>query len=249
MAWVRIDDKAMTHPKIVGLSDKAFRLWVWGLAYCQQHLTDGRIPLAAVVSAPAVRIAHQLVDAHLWQPLEPSGWLVHDYTDWNDSREEAEAKKEKARERMRGVRANFPRRTSHEVPVRLGSSSVGSSSGSEEKKARKDDPGKSGFDLFWAVYPNKKGKDDARKAWEKRHPHDALTDLIIAAVERQKHWPDWTKDSGRFIPHPATWLNRGSWEDESTVAVVSRVSDIGRQNAANAEEALRILEERDAVQR
>lgn len=76
-----------------------------------------------------------------------------------------------------------------------------------------------------------------------------MTDLIIAAVERQKLWPDWTKDGGRFIPHPATWLNRASWEDESTVAAVSRVSNIGQQNAANAQEALLMMEERDAVQR
>jgi hypothetical protein len=70
------------------------------------------------------------------------------------------------------------------------------------------------FARFWASYPNKKGKDDAKKAWDKRHPSEALTDLIIAAVEQQKTWPEWTKDGGRFIPHPATWLNRGSWEDE-----------------------------------
>ncbi|MEO8679239.1 MAG: DUF1376 domain-containing protein [Vicinamibacterales bacterium] len=105
------------------------------------------------------------------------------------------------------------------------------------------------FRRFWAIYPNRKAKGEALKAWQKRNPSEAMTEIIIAAVERQKLWPDWTKNSGQFIPHPATWLNRGSWEDESTVAVVSRVSDIGRQNAANAEEALRIMEERDAAER
>lgn len=105
------------------------------------------------------------------------------------------------------------------------------------------------FDRFWAVYPNKKAKDDALKAWQKRNPSEALAQIIIAAVERQKHWPAWTDAGGKYIPYPATWLNAGQWSDEPATAAVSRVSDIGRQNAANAEEALRIMEERDAVQR
>ena len=88
------------------------------------------------------------------------------------------------------------------------------------------------FTRFWAVYPNKKGKDEARKAWQKRNPSDALTDLIIAAVARQQTWPEWTKDGGRFIPHPATWLNRGSWDDEPTHPQGAVVTDITRANLA-----------------
>ncbi len=122
MSWVRIDDKAMTHPKIVGLSDKAFRLWVWGLAYCQQHLTDGLIPIAAL-PAGSGRIAVVLVLARLWDAIDAGGWIVHDYTDWNDSKIRVEEKRAQARERMSRVRANFAPRTSPEVLVRLGSSS------------------------------------------------------------------------------------------------------------------------------
>ena len=48
MAWVRIHDDAMSHPKIVGLSDKAFRLWIWGLSYAQRHLTDGCVTADAM---------------------------------------------------------------------------------------------------------------------------------------------------------------------------------------------------------
>jgi uncharacterized protein YdaU (DUF1376 family) len=99
------------------------------------------------------------------------------------------------------------------------------------------------FARFWASYPNKKGKDDARKAWQKREPSDALTDRIVAAVEKQKAWPDWTKDGGRFIPHPATWLNRGSWDDEPTERGTTLVSDLTRQNDAHRREALRLIEE------
>lgn len=94
------------------------------------------------------------------------------------------------------------------------------------------------FDRFWTCYPNKKGKDDAWKAWQKRHPTEALTDLMVAAVLRQKAWPTWTKDDGRFIPHPATWLNRGSWDDELTEHMDAAVSDRTRINLANRDALL-----------
>ncbi len=90
MAWVRIHDGALTHPKIVGLSDSAFRLWVWGLSYCQQHLTDGWIPPAAL---PAKSKPDALVDARLWVYAAQGGFDVHGYLDWNDSRESVLAKR------------------------------------------------------------------------------------------------------------------------------------------------------------
>lgn len=69
----------------------------------------------------------------------------------------------------------------------------------------------SDFDEFWAVYPKKVGKGEARKAFQKvKVPVAAL----IAAVEQQKKSAQWQRDNGQYIPYPATWLNQGRWEDE-----------------------------------
>lgn len=70
------------------------------------------------------------------------------------------------------------------------------------------------FDRFWAAYPRKVGKDAAWKAFEKRRPDADLTDRMIAAVNEQRRTLAWTKDGGEYIPHPATWLNQGRWQDE-----------------------------------
>jgi len=88
----------------------------------------------------------------------------------------------------------------------------------KDKDKDKDDKGESEggdkvFEAFWKAYPAKKGKANAIKAWKKLKC-DRIGDLIIAAAERQKTWPEWKKDGGQFIPHPATWLNRAGWEDE-----------------------------------
>lgn len=69
------------------------------------------------------------------------------------------------------------------------------------------------FDAFWKVYPKKVGKQDAQKAWKKIAPDEELTDTIIRAVETAKQKDSRFREE-RFIPHPATWLNAGSWENE-----------------------------------
>lgn len=74
-----------------------------------------------------------------------------------------------------------------------------------------------GFGVFWAAYPKKKAKDDAQRAWTKLRPNSELLAVMLRALERQKQSPDWQKDSGRYIPFPATWLNRARWTDEVEV--------------------------------
>ena len=38
-------------------------------------------------------------------------------------------------------------------------------------------------------------------------------ETLVTAVERQKCSDQWTQNNGQFIPHPATWLNQGRWDD------------------------------------
>jgi len=67
------------------------------------------------------------------------------------------------------------------------------------------------FDAFWAVYPRKVGKGDAKKAFAKVK---APVSVLIAAVNTQKQSQQWLRNNGQYIPNPATWLNQGRWEDE-----------------------------------
>lgn len=105
MPWVRIDENALEHPKIGGLPDGAFRLWVQALAYCQKFLTDGYVPDHAVRSllAYSPRRRAALERTGLWDAAE-SGIRVHDYLEWNDSRQDVLEKRDAAKERMRNAR-------------------------------------------------------------------------------------------------------------------------------------------------
>lgn len=72
------------------------------------------------------------------------------------------------------------------------------------------------FLAFWESYPRKVGKAAALKVWGKLNGHSVPIDQMLKAVQQQKAWPQWQEDGGRFIPHPATWLNEGRWEDKPT---------------------------------
>ncbi len=70
------------------------------------------------------------------------------------------------------------------------------------------------FERFWNTYPRHDAKAPARKAWMRLKPDIQLCRTMAAALERQKQSESWQRDSGRYIPMPATWLNQRRWEDE-----------------------------------
>ncbi len=83
-----------------------------------------------------------------------------------------------------------------------------------------------GFDTFWLAYPAKLAKTAAIRAWNAITPDAALADRIVADVQARRNSHDWTKDMGRFIPHPSTYLNQRRWEDlRETLAPVAAPGD------------------------
>lgn len=67
------------------------------------------------------------------------------------------------------------------------------------------------FDEFYNAYPKKKSKMDAEKAWVKHNPP---IDQVLKALTWQKQSKDWKEQNGKFIPHPASYINAGGWLDE-----------------------------------
>lgn len=70
------------------------------------------------------------------------------------------------------------------------------------------------FEKFWSAYPRKKGKIAAQRAWAKLNGNRPDIEQVLAKLEQLKQSDDWTREGGRFIPHPATWINAGGWFDE-----------------------------------
>ncbi len=84
--------------------------------------------------------------------------------------------------------------------------------GRKSKKLSTDYP--EDFACFWSAYPKKSKKIDALKAWGQRTPP---LDACLKTLAWQKKSDQWTKEQGRYIPDPATWIRAGQWEDEKPV--------------------------------
>jgi hypothetical protein len=94
--WVKLDDKFPRHPKVLQAGPLAAWLYVCGLVYCGQFLTDGVVPKAVVPTladfgsvpgAPSIaELVEQLLSVGLWERV-PGGYRIHDYLDYNPSRE------------------------------------------------------------------------------------------------------------------------------------------------------------------
>jgi hypothetical protein len=71
---------------------------------------------------------------------------------------------------------------------------------------------------FYEAYPRKVGKDAARKAFLRRKVDEALLARMLEAIKTQGLAQKCSAGESRFVPHPATWLNEGRWQDEAEEA-------------------------------
>ena len=193
MTWIKLDDGFPTNPKILPLSDAAFRLYIEGLCYSGKYLTDGFLNEAIVrrLGDPT-----ELVEAGIWESIE-GGFQILNYTEYQTPKAEVEKKREQGRERL----ARFKEKRVSNALETLPDNRV-----QNTDNINKYSPS---FDDFWNAYPLKVGKGAARKAWLKAVTK-AEPSLIIEGVKRYANDPN--RDPA-YTAHAATWLNAERWTD------------------------------------
>jgi hypothetical protein len=73
------------------------------------------------------------------------------------------------------------------------------------------------FADFWKLYPRKISKRLAEKSWSKLTPQEQ-SDALEALPNHLEYWKIKNTET-EYIPHAATWLNQGRWEDELDMTV------------------------------
>lgn len=69
------------------------------------------------------------------------------------------------------------------------------------------------FDFdFWAHYPRKVARKDAKKMWDRLTPEQKFAAAHALPVH-VRYWQAANREADR-IPHAATWLNGERWTDE-----------------------------------
>jgi uncharacterized protein YdaU (DUF1376 family) len=90
------------------------------------------------------------------------------------------------------------------------------------------------FMAFYSAYPRKVGRKNAFASWSRLSPAPEQCDAIMRHVAKAKLSHDWTKENGKYVPYPATYLNQKRWMDEvDTAAVVDLLPgfDVNDPNA------------------
>ena len=132
MTWAKGDDRMSDHPKILALSDAAFRLWWNANVWCNKHLTDGHLPEKNARALMALQddLHEGITFEHLVAELTTTlpdyknplwitcgeRWTIHDFLEHNPSRKEVEAARKQRSEagKRGGKRSGEIRRKSRE---------------------------------------------------------------------------------------------------------------------------------------
>lgn len=103
MTWIKVDDHFDEHPKMAAIGPTGWGVWLGGLAYSNRNLTDGFIPQAIAWRFQAEKVVGQLVQVGLWSEVA-GGFQIHDYAQYQPSREQVFADRKRAAERQKRFR-------------------------------------------------------------------------------------------------------------------------------------------------
>jgi len=100
--YLNSDDKYPEHPKVEPLSDGAFRLHSSAMHYAARHLTNGAVPgdklrrlvprfkhsqLVELLEAGLLHEPGKACDTKNCRPGAEHDYVLHDFLEWNKSRE------------------------------------------------------------------------------------------------------------------------------------------------------------------
>lgn len=108
MVWFKVDDHFHSNRKVKKSGLEAVGLWSVSGSYCAAHLTDGFVEEWFVKEwRRGPRLAAILVDVGLWYEATregEKGWQFHDWENYQPTKKQVEAEREKARNRKAAQR-------------------------------------------------------------------------------------------------------------------------------------------------
>lgn len=218
MAWIKVESSVARNRKFVKAGPGPSWLWLCGLAYCQEGLTDGFIPTEAIdyLGVKSARhLARHLVSAGLWDVIE-GGWQVHDYLEHNKPASEvrriqadrrdagANGGKASGEARRHGllpqIEANA-KQTANPATATAITAATNSYSG----------PLDVAFAAFQAAYPSirRKGGRMVQDAYITQVNRAGHPDVLLTALESHKTSEQW--QTPKLVPGMDTWLNEERW--------------------------------------
>lgn len=219
--YAKFDIGMDENPKILMLSDAAFRALIESTFYSRRQLSDGFIDDRVVSKRWSMDIANELSsndpDRPSWIKVD-GGYQIHDFGEHQTTTADIQAKRDagKAGGLAKASKAVAP---ATEVLEQNASTTLAKTETETELKDLSSKPDE--FDQWYSRYPKKEAKENARKAFTKARRKVPL-ETLMAGLER---YVESVKGKDRqFIALPASWLNAGRWDDEPTQAAGRTIS-------------------------
>jgi hypothetical protein len=215
MTWVKFDDQAAFHEKVISAGNEAAGAW-WRMGcWSSAHLTDGRIPsgIAALIAGRA-EVLDALVSVRLLDRVGDD-FEIHNYLRWNPSAKAVKAKRKADLER-KGFHGNSKRKpngiqtdSSYPVPVPVPVPETLKTLAPSER-----------FDLvaLYVSYPRKVGKAAGLKRLAGLVKTEADYEAVKAGIARLVADVRARGTAPEYIPHFSTWVNGRRWEDSADTA-------------------------------
>jgi hypothetical protein len=201
------------HPKILMLSDAAFRALFESTLYCRRQLTDGFIDDRIVSKRWSMDIVQELSsndpDKPSWIKVD-GGYRIHDFEQHQTTTADIQAKR--AAGRAGGLsKASKTVAPASKVLEQKASNTLAKTETETETELKDLSSEPDEFDQWYSRYPRKEAKENARKAFTKARRQASLQQLL-SGLEQYKQ--SIKGKDRQFIALPASWLNAGRWQDE-----------------------------------
>lgn len=245
MPWVRIDDGFARHPKLAQAGPLGMAMQVAALCYCNQELTDGFVPRSVArtlldftvedgdgrlwtITRGCGMIGDDitpewiigiLLEAGLWEEA-PGGYRIHDFHDYQPSKEHVLHEREGNRKRQAAFRernavTNDVTNAASNGPVTDAPYPYPVPVENVSKPSVSHPPARGGytraFEEFWTKYPRvvNSSKKKAAVSWGRLKPE--VQALALAGLDKYLASDGWRRG---FAPHATTYLNGALWESD-----------------------------------
>lgn len=215
--YARITLDFVDSPKIVPLSDAAFRQYIQALLWSRRLLTDGFIPDGMVArlftpEALAELTSNDRVNPSI-KPVE-GGYEIHDFAEHQTTRAVIEKKKlagakggaAKTSSKTEAPASHLPEQNASKRLAKTETRSVQTLHYSPE------------FEEWWTIYPRKQGKSDA---WDAYRDALKITDAATLKNGAQVYALSQIGTEKTYLKMPGGWLRKRRWEDEPVMSADS----------------------------
>jgi len=215
--YVRIDVNLPDHPKLKAVPKRyrsaALAAYVSALCYCARLLTDGVVPMDAMLTYATRKVLVTLTDVGLIRN-QGTCYLIPDYLEWNRSRDEVNAIKQRRRDAGRiGGTVMKQRRKAASATACAGFGKVANANVVPVPKALTEtdktlvttlpvDNSVDNFGTFWSAYPKPVDRDKALASYAEAIQCGYSPETITVAAEVYAH-------EGKplnWIRKPHNWL-------------------------------------------